>query len=84
MRPEDLKALLDKRPFEPFRFHMTTGQAVEVRHPEMAAITRSSVIVYSHTASGIIDKFVFYTLIHIVRVEPVSPGQRKGRRRKAA
>lgn len=38
MEPEELKLLLRKSPFEPFRLHMGNGRTADVRHPEMIAV----------------------------------------------
>ena len=45
MRPEDILELLRKHPFEPFRIHLSDGVAYDVRHPDMAIVQRSKVIV---------------------------------------
>jgi len=45
MRPEDILELLRKHPFEPFRIHLSDGVAFDVRHPDMAIVQRSKVIV---------------------------------------
>ena len=45
MRADELRALLDRRPFEPIRLHISSGQTVDIKHPEMALVTRSLVVV---------------------------------------
>ena len=34
-------------PFRPFRIHTASGRTFEVRHPEMARVERSTMIVYA-------------------------------------
>jgi hypothetical protein len=34
-------------PFQPFRIHTASGRTFEVRHPEMAKVGRSTMIVYA-------------------------------------
>lgn len=43
---EILKHLLAE-PFRPLRIHMASGRTFEVRHPEMAQIPRSTMIVHA-------------------------------------
>ncbi len=45
MRPDDVLQLLRARPFEPFRISLSDGKQYEVRHPEMAIVSRSTVLV---------------------------------------
>ena len=45
MPPEDLIAALEKRPFEPFRVHLTDGMTYEVRHPDLMMVGCRSVVI---------------------------------------
>ena len=45
MTVQTFRELLTKRPFLPFRLVMSSGQAYEVRHPEMAFLTRTDIFV---------------------------------------
>ena len=76
MLGEAIKKRLAKRPFEPFRLHITGGDAVEVRHPEMAIVTRYSVVVGHGAYEGVADYVLEYSLIHIGKIEPVNGRQR--------
>jgi len=77
MRPEELRTMIRRRPFEPFRLHISSGQTVDVRHPEMAFVTRSSIVVgVTESDEGVADYAVHYNLLHIVKIEPLN-----GRRR---
>src|SRR5437764_1215350 len=42
MTVSDFKKLLTQRPFEPFRVVMSSGERYDVRHPEMAWLTRTT------------------------------------------
>ncbi len=77
MRPEELRYLLDRKPFVPMRLHFTDGTTYDIRHPEMALLTRSTVEIGlpEDQASKIADRVVYCTLLHIVRVENLN-GQR--------
>ena len=71
MRPEELRGLLRRRPFVPIRLYLTDGMTYDVRHPEMAILTRSTVNIglEEQEGSGIADEMVYCSLVHIVRVE---------------
>ena len=72
--PDDLAAAIDRRPFAPFRLHLSDGTAYEVRHPEMVLLgKRSAVIGISEEVNGrpMYDRHVTVALLHIVRLEPV-------------
>lgn len=43
MSQAELRESLRVHPFEPFRIHLMSGMVFEVRHPEMALLTRHSV-----------------------------------------
>jgi hypothetical protein len=79
MLGEAIKKRLDRRPFEPFRLHITGADAVEVRHPELAFLTRYSVVVGHGAHEGVADYVLEYSLIHIVKIEPANGRQRSGR-----
>jgi hypothetical protein len=38
-----IKEMLSRRPFEPFRVRLSSGDAYEVRHPEMALLLRNGI-----------------------------------------
>ncbi len=72
MRVEEIRAGLRKVPFEPFRIHLSNGQAYDVRHPEFAALTRHSVYVgLPTTAEEVPDRMVQCDLVHVVALEPI-------------
>lgn len=45
MNAETIRELLRKQPFEPFSIRMTNGDVFHVRHPEMAMLLKTKVIV---------------------------------------
>ena len=71
MRAEELRSLLARRPFVPIRLHLTDGVTYDVRHPEMAFLTRSTVEIglEEKEGSGIADQVIYCSLVHVVRVE---------------
>ena len=42
MRPDDLKEHLDRRPFQPFRIHLSNGVFFGVRNPDMVSVMLST------------------------------------------
>lgn len=74
MRPEELRTLLRRQPFVPIRIHFTDGTAYDVKHPEMAMLTRSTIEIglEEEEGSGIADNVVYCSLVQIVRVEKLN------------
>ena len=67
------RELLGQRPFRPFRLVMSSGQSYEVRHPEMALLTRTDVLVGIDIADdGVPAEFKICSLLHVTAIEPLS------------
>jgi hypothetical protein len=45
MTVQTFRDLLTASPFQPFRVVMSSGEHYEVRHPEMAMLTRSDILI---------------------------------------
>jgi len=74
MTVQTFRELLTQRPFRPFRLVMSSGQAYEVRHPEMAWLTRTDILVgIDETDEGVPAEFRICSLLHVTAVEPLSP-----------
>ena len=85
MQADEMRALLDRRPFEPIRLHISSGQTVDIRHPELAFVTKSLAVVGVTESGGrVADYAVHYNLLHIVKIEPLdgSRPKRRGAKRK--
>lgn len=75
MTLQTFRELLARRPFKPFRLIMSSGESYEVRHPEMALLTRTDLLVGTEVAEdGIPAEFKICSLLHVATVEPVSAG----------
>jgi hypothetical protein len=73
MTLQTYRDLLSARPFQPFRLIMSSGQSYEVRHPEMAMLTRTSILVgIDETDDGVPAEFKICSLLHVTTIEPVS------------
>ena len=74
MRPSDIRVFLQRQPFQPFRITLTDGRAYEVRHPEMAMVGRSSLVIglpAPGDAEPVYDRFVTVSLLHVMQMEPL-------------
>lgn len=73
MPVQTFRDLLTQRPFRPFRLVMSRGQTYEVRHPEMAMLTRTDILVgIGDTDEGVAAEFKICSLLHVTAVEPLS------------
>jgi hypothetical protein len=73
MTVQTFRELLSARPFQPFRLVMSSGKEYEVRHPEMALLTRSDILVgVGEADDGVPAEFRICSLLHVASVEPVS------------
>ena len=73
MAPEELRDVLRRQPFQPFRLVMTDGQAYEVRHPDLMMVGRRSAIVGLTGQPGrtFYERTVQVDLLHVIRLEPL-------------
>lgn len=74
MRSDEVRSLLRKQPFQPFRLHLSNGKAFDIRHPELAMVGRSTVFI-GRPAKGFTEPtyedFDLVDLLHINNVEPL-------------
>ena len=71
MNLQTFRDLLSAHPFRPFRLMMSGGQTYEVRHPEMAFLSRSSIYVGVDVEDGVPAEFRICSLLQVVSVEPI-------------
>jgi hypothetical protein len=72
MTLQTYRELLSQRSFKPFRLVMSSGETYEVRHPEMAWLTRTSILVgIDQTDEGVPAEFKICSLLHVATVEPL-------------
>ena len=73
MTVQTFRDLLRQRPFKPFRVIMSSGERYEVRHPEMAWLTRTDLLIgVGETEEGVPAEFRICSLLHVTTVEPLS------------
>lgn len=72
MTVQSFRDLLKERPFRPFRVVMSSGQSYEVRHPEMAFVTKTDLLVGIDIEEDEIPaRFKICSLLHVTAVEPL-------------
>ena len=76
MSPDDLKALLSRRPFLPFRLHVSGSFTYDVTFPEAALLSRSVLVigVKRDIDSPYFDGPIWVALRHIIQAEPILDG----------
>jgi hypothetical protein len=68
------KEMPERRPFQPVRLITSSGKAYEIRHPEMAFLTRTSILVgLDITEDGVPAEFKIVSLLHVTAIEPITP-----------
>lgn len=71
MTVQTFRDLLAERPFKPFRVVMFSGERHDVRHPEMAFLSKTSLYVGTDLEDGIPAEFRICSLLHVTTVEPI-------------
>ena len=72
MTLQTFRELLTRRPFVPVRLVMSSGQAYEIRHPEMAMLTRTDILVgIDASDDGVPAEFKICSLLHVSTIEPI-------------
>jgi hypothetical protein len=73
MTLQTFRNLLATKPFRPFRLVMSSGESYEVRHPEMAMLTRTDILVgVDVDDDNVPAEFKICSLLHVTSVEPLS------------
>jgi hypothetical protein len=56
------------------RLALSSGQSFEIRHPEMAMPTRTSLLIGTDVADDAVPaEFKIVSLLHVTSVEPIAP-----------
>jgi hypothetical protein len=73
MKADELIEILEERPFQPVRLHLSNGRTHEIRHPEMAIVSESLVAIGmpGSEESKIALRIRLCSLPHVVEVEPI-------------
>ena len=72
MTLQTFRDLLKKQPFKPFRIVMSSGKSYEIRHPEMAWLTRTDILVgIGELDEEVPSEYHTCSLLHVTSIEPV-------------
>lgn len=67
MRADEIRDLLGRDPFEPFRFKRTSGDLFDIRDPNTVALGRQRAFVV--WPEGEVDRWTTFPYLHIANVE---------------
>ena len=68
MSPESIRDLLKRKPFAPFQMTLSSGQTIEVRHPEFVVLTKNGMIVAYPDS----DRISICAFLHIASVDTIA------------
>jgi hypothetical protein len=72
MRSDDFREHLEREPFQSFRVHLSSGAFFDIRHSQMAQVTRSTLHI-ALPLEGDRQRFAIIALVHIVWLEVLVP-----------
>ena len=74
MAPQDIIVELRKQPFQPLCIHLTDGTTYEIRHPELAMVFQSKMIVAipGPEQPEPAQQYDVISLGHIMRLTPLA------------
>jgi hypothetical protein len=78
MAMDDLKGLLTRDPFRPFRVRLTSGDHYDVRNPSLAVMMKSLLFIALPNS----DRSVYVPYLHIAALETLANGHKTPRRRR--
>ena len=76
MTPQDLRMLVKRKPFKPFRMTMATSETFDVLHPETLIVGRSIAALGIGQAGpdeAIAEHIIWLDLNQIVHIQPIAP-----------
>lgn len=72
MTVQTFRDLLTAQPFQPFQLVMSSGEKYEVRHPEMAMLMRTDILIgIDEARNGLPTRFRICSYLHVTAIEPV-------------
>ena len=78
MAMDDLRDLLTRDPFQPFRVRLTSGDHYDVRNPSLAVMMKSRLFIALPNS----DRSIYVPYLHIAALETLSNGHKAPRRRR--
>jgi len=65
MSPDAIRELLKRKPFSPFQLTLSSGQIIEVRHPEFVMFTKNGIVVGYPDS----DRISICAFLHIASID---------------
>ncbi len=79
MNAEAFRKLIRQQPFCPFRVVMSSGDAYDVRHPEMIMVLQNRVLIGTAVADDEAPAdYTICPLLHVAAIEPLESSSRAG------
>ena len=73
MTVQTFREMLTRRPFQPVKVTLSSGQSYEIRHPETALLTRTDLLIGVDVADdGVPAEFRILSLLHVTAIEPIA------------
>jgi hypothetical protein len=73
MTVQTFREMLARRPFQPVKLTLSSGASFEIRHPEVALLTRTSILIGTGVAEdGVPAEFKIISLLHVASMEPLA------------
>lgn len=73
MTVQTLREVLARRPFQPVKLTTSSGQSFEIRYPEMAFLTRTSILIGMDIADdGVPSEFKIVSLFQVTTIELIT------------
>lgn len=79
MNAATFRQLIRQQPFQPFRVVMSSGEAYDVRHPEMIMVLQSRILIGTDVEDDEAPaNYTICPLLHVAAIEPLEPSSRAG------
>lgn len=75
MNATEVRELLERQPFQPFRLIMSSGRTYDITNPGLAVVLKSDVFVALDDG----DRWVLAPLLHVFGIEAIRHGGRRKR-----
>ncbi len=73
MTVQTFREMLARRPFQPVRLTVSSGQTFDIRHPEMALLTRTDILIgLDEDREGTPARFKIVSVLHVTSMEPLT------------
>jgi hypothetical protein len=70
---QTFREMLTRRPFQPVKVTLSSGQSYEIRHPETALLSRTDLLIGVDVADdGVPAEFKILSLLHVTAIEPLA------------